>query len=172
MASGGARAISGPAKSPTSGRSDRAGVQFTALPAEGYAGEPPVFPLPPAVVIYESFVQGEGKVREVDEGASASRREREAVLWEWVWSTPQAAAWALEPWRWHSVAMWVRTAALCESADATAADKNSLHRFAEDIGLSVAGMVRNGWVLATPQIVPLSAPSRSVSSRDRVRVVK
>lgn len=172
MSSGGARAISGPAKDPNSGRSLRGGVAFTSLPNEGYSGEVPKFPLPRVDVFLESFEDGQ-RVREVDSAASAARYERELELWEWAWSTPQAAAWALEPWRWHSVAMWVRTAVLCESADATAADKNSLHRFAEDIGLSVAGLARNGWQVATAELLPahVSSAPRSRSSRDRIRVV-
>lgn len=50
-----------------------------------------------------------------------------------MWKTPQAAAWAREPWRHHAVAMWVRTAVACVGSEATAADKNSLHRFVYQI---------------------------------------
>lgn len=127
MTSGGARNRSGPAKDPNSGRSDRLGISFTALPAEGFAGEAPPFPL-------------------------ADLTDRESELWAWAWSTPQAAAWSVERWRWHSVAMWVRTAVICESEKATAADKNSLHRFADQIGLSPAGLAQNGWAISRDQV--------------------
>ena len=177
MARGGARNRSGPAPDPESVRSERRGYKLTSLPSEGYRGKVPDFPLPPAVVIYEYF-EDKKKVRELDEGASETRREREQDLWEWAWSTPQACAWSMEPWRWQTVAMWVRTSAICESPDATAADKNALHRFADQIGLTPAGLKENGWAIAVDEVAAradakadeaASAPRKS--SRDRLSVV-
>src|SRR5690606_31826534 len=118
MTRGGPRNRSGPAPDPSSGRSERRGFKLTALPSEGFRGNVPDFPLPLAVVVLESF-EDKTKVRLLDEGASETRREREQDLWEWAWSTPQACAWSMEPWRWQAVAMWVRTSAICESPDAT-----------------------------------------------------
>lgn len=153
MGSGGARNRSGPQADPMSGRSDARGIKLDALPNEGYKEEIPDFPLTPAVVIYEYFdTESKQKVREIDQGASESRREREQQLWEWAWTTPQACAWALEPWRWQAVAMWVRVSALCESPEATAADKGSLHRFADQIGLTPAGLRENGWAIARSEV--------------------
>lgn len=100
---------------------------LTALPSEGYDGKPPEFPLPTAI-------------------------DREIGLWEWAWSTPQACAWIEQPWRWHAVAMWVRTAVICEGPSATAADKNALHRFADQIGMTPAGLKENGWQIATDEL--------------------
>jgi hypothetical protein len=136
---------------PNSGRSERRAVHLDALPSEGYAGRAPNFPLPPAEVFRE-FIVDKLKMRELDEVETATRRRREAELWRWAWKTPQGAAWAREPWRWHSVAMWVRTAALCESPEAGAADKGSLHRFADQIGLTPAGLRENGWKIATDEL--------------------
>lgn len=127
MTSGGARNRSGPPKDPNSGRSDRLGVTLTALPVEGYDGDPPEFPLPDS-------------------------SDREIELWRWAWSTPQACVWIEQHWRWYAVAMWVRTAVVCEGSDATAADKNSLHRFADQIGMTPAGLVENGWQIATDEL--------------------
>lgn len=173
MASGGARNRSGPQADPTSERSERRGYKLTALPSEGFQGDVPDFPLSPAVVIHEFFDQGK-KEREVDEGASEMRRDREAALWSWAWSTPQACAWSMQSWRWHAVAMWVRTAALCESSEATAADKNSLHRFADQIGMTPAGLRENGWAIAVDELA-VKAESKAAaprkSSRDRLSVV-
>lgn len=175
MSSGGARNRSGPPKDPSSGRSDRLGVTFVDLPNEGYQGPIPEFPLPPAVVTFE-FFEDKQKVREVDEGASESRRARERELWEWAWRTPQAAAWALEPWRMQAIAMWVRTSAICESPEATAADKNALHRFADQIGLTPAGLAENGWQVAT-SVIPQSGEGDAPEdeprprARDRMKVV-
>ena len=153
MGSGGARNRSGPQPDPTSGRSDLRGVKLDALPAEGFTGEVPEFPLPPAQVINEYFdTESKQKIKEVDQRASDLRNEREQELWEWAWSTPQACAWALERWRWQAVAMWVRVSALCESPEATAADKGSLHRFADQIGLTPAGLRENGWAIARSEV--------------------
>lgn len=174
MPRGGARNRSGPQPDPDSGRSERRGVVLTALPAEGHDGEAPDFPLPKIVVYYESF-EDKQKIRERDEAATEARRERELELWKWAWSTPQAAAWSVQPWRWHSVAMWVRTSALCESSDATAADKNSLHRFADQIGLTPAGLKENGWKIATDEVAEKRQESKADAEpddvRDRFRVV-
>lgn len=175
MPRGGARNRSGPPPDPRSGRSDRRGFSLSALPNEGYQGEIPAYPLPKIPVYYEYF-ENKRKVREFDEGATEARWERETDLWSWAWRTPQAAAWIREPWRWQAVAMWVRTSALCESSDATAADKNALHRFADQIGLTPAGLKENGWAIAAAEIEPEStsvtrpATPRS-SSRSKLKVV-
>ena len=173
MGSGGARNRSGPQTDPKSLAS--AGVVYHALPAEGFKGKVPEFPLAPAVVYYEYFdAEAKKKVRETDDGASESRREREAELWAWAWSTPQACAWAVEPWRLQAIAMWVRISALCESPDATAADKGSLHRFADQIGLTPAGLKENGWQIAaaeSEQKATGTAGKARSSSRARLKVV-
>jgi hypothetical protein len=127
LSKGGARNRSGPQADPSSGRSDRRGFALTALPSEGYGGDVPEFPLLDA------------SVRELD-------------LWAWAWTTPQACAWSLEPWRWHTVAMWVRTAVVCEGSEATAADKGSIHRFADQVGLTPAGLRENGWAIARDEV--------------------
>lgn len=151
MASGGARNRSGPQADPTSGRSAARGVNLSALPLGGFDGDVPDFPLPRVVVLTETFEDG-AKFKTADRDASDDRNDREQELWDWAWSTPQACAWALEPWRWQAVAMWVRVSALCESSDATAADKGSLHRFADQIGLTPAGLRENGWAIAHSEV--------------------
>lgn len=127
MARGGARNRSGPQADPSSGRSDQRGFRLDALPSEGHKGRAPKFPLP-----------------------SGSKRELE--LWAWAWKTPQAEAWARESWRWYAVAMWVRTSVICEGEEATAADKNSVHRFADQIGMTPAGLKENGWKVAADEV--------------------
>lgn len=175
MPRGGARNRSGPQADEGSLTSARKGLVLTALPSEGYRGEAPEFPLSLAVVYYE-YVDADGvRHRRVDEDATEIRRDREASLWAWAWSTPQACAWEVQPWRWHAVAMWVRTAALCESPDATAADKNSLHRFADQIGLTPAGLKENGWKIAADEVDEKrteKAPAKRSSSRSRLTVVQ
>jgi len=151
MASGGARNRSGPAPDPSSGRSARRGLALSSLPAEGYSGEVPEYPLE-KVSVYTTHYEDKKPAKELDEGETEGRWEREGDLWAWAWRTPQASAWAREPWRQHAVAMWVRTAVICESSEATAADKNSLHRFADQIGLTPAGLKENGWAIAADEV--------------------
>ena len=149
MPSGG-HASSGPPPDPNSLKTAKRGLTFTALPAAGYDGEAPDFPL-------------------------IEQTDREVTLWEWAWRTPQAAAWAKEPWRQHSVALWVRTAAICESGEATAADKNSLHRFADQVGLTPAGLAYNGWKIASDQLAEKRAEkpvASAPSARDRMKALR
>lgn len=177
MARGGARNRSGPQPDPTSGRSDARGYSLTALPAEGYTGPIPDFPLPRRSVYYTEFVD-KRPVRMFDQEATEHVAEREQELWEWAWSTPQACAWSMpsERWRIYTIGMWVRTAVVCESSDAQAADKNSLHRFADQIGMTTAGLAEMGWRVAVDEVAakaadkPVPEPARK-SSRDRMSVV-
>jgi len=175
MARGGARNRSGPQPDPSSGRSDRRGLSFTALPAHGYYGPVPSWPLPERTA-WVTYVEDGAKLRERDAVETASIASREAALWAWVWRTPQAWAWAQpsESWRLHTIAMWVRTYVLCESSDASAADKGSLHRFADQIGLTPAGLRENGWAIAKDEVAAKAAESTDPprrSARDRMRVV-
>lgn len=173
MASGGARNRSGPQPDPNSLNSAKRGVSLTALPAGGYDGEPPSFPLP-KIAVYDIWFEDKRRVKQLDEDATEDRYDREFELWAWAWKTPQAAAWSMEPWRWPTVALWVRTFIVCESGDATAADKGSLHRFADQIGLTPAGLKENGWKIAADQVAEkrtAKAPSAS-SARSRLKVVR
>ncbi|NKT05175.1 hypothetical protein GS485_11100 [Rhodococcus hoagii] len=173
MARGGARNRSGPDVDPKSGRSDRRGLSFTALPAEGFSGEVPKFPLLRRSVMRWEYGEKGSKFQVLDEDATELIAEREAELWAWAWSTPQAVAWAREPWRWQSVAQWVRTSVICETSEATAADRGSVHRFADQIGLTPAGLKENGWQIAADEVAskreekPAPAPTSKPTRRLR-----
>lgn len=152
MAHGGARNRSGPQADPSSGRSDARGFSLTALPAQGYAGPTPDFPLP---------------------GASP----RELVVWAQAWTTPQACAWSMpsEAWRVETVALWVRVKVRCEDPESSAGLLGQLHRFADQIGMTTAGLAEMGWKVAvdetaTKRETKTEAPKSS--SRDRMKVVK
>ena len=176
MSRGGARNRSGPPKDPNSGRSERLGFKLTSLPAEGYQGPIPTFPLPRRVV-QRWVVEDKSRYQVPDEVETRRVRARELKIWRWAWRTPQAAAWSMpsESWRVLTVAMWVRTFVLCETNEATAADRNSLHRFADQIGLTTAGLAEMGWAIAKDELAGRRedpAPvERQASSRDRMRVV-
>jgi hypothetical protein len=153
MPKGGARNRSGPKPDPTSGRSDRRGYSLTALPAEGYDGPVPDFPLP-------------------------DQSEREAEVWQQAWRSPQACAWSMpsESWRVRSVAMWVRLSVRAEVADAPASLLAQLHRFADQIGMTTAGLAEMGWRVAIDETAAkreatTEKPAPKKSSRDRLKVV-
>ena len=149
MARGGARNRSGPQADPNSARSERRSFALTALPSGGFDGQVPAFPLSKRRVYRWEF-EDKRRFRVLDEESTDRVAEREAELWEWAWRTPQACAWSMESWRWQTVAMWVRTMVVCESDEATAADKGAIHRFADQVGLTPAGLKENGWAIAKP----------------------
>lgn len=176
---GGARNRSGPKPDEESGRSDQRGYSLTALPAEGYDGPVPEWPLPRRVVTRWEY-EDKRRFQVPDLDATEAVVERELDLWEWLWRTPQACAWSMpsESWRLHVIAMYVRTFVVCEGSEATAADKGSLHRFADQIGMTTAGLAEMGWKVAVDKVAEKRAENeakseeRPPSSRDRMRVVK
>lgn len=125
MTSGGARNRSG---RPISGSSE-AGLLLTALPAEGHKGRAPRWPLSEATV-------------------------REKAVWRALWKTPQACAWSLpsEKWRTITVAMYCRTLVRCEDPEAPASLLAQLHRFADQIGMTTAGLSEMGWKVAADEL--------------------
>ncbi|MFI2563020.1 hypothetical protein [Paenarthrobacter sp. NPDC018779] len=152
MTSGGARARSGPAPDPGSGRSAARGLDFQALPSEGYKGQIPDFPLDPIVLFSEHFEDG-AKVREVDHEASADFHSREGVVWVEAWRSPQGAAWAVESWRWPVIGEYCRLKVAVElDPGANAALVGQLHRYREQIGLTPAGLRLNGWQVARDEV--------------------
>ena len=127
MPRGGARNRSGPPLDPNSGRSDARGVSLTALPSEGYRGRVPKFPLPDVT-------------------------DRESALWRAVWRTPQACAWALQPWRHYTVGQYVRWSVRTEDIEAPATLLTAVIRLADQIGLTPAGLRENGWAIAADEV--------------------
>ena len=136
MSSGGARNRSGPPPQLGSGRSEQRGYRLDALPASGYRGPVPEFPL-----------------------ADASSAELE--LWDEAWRTPQACAWATpsEVWRQRTVALWVRTRIRCEDPKAPATLLSQLHRLADQVGMTTAGLAEMGWHIK-PEIAAVVSASK------------
>ena len=115
------------------------------LPAEGYNGNPPKFPLPVAIAFENE------KVRDYF-------RKRELAIWRDWWKSPQANAWVDEPWRWHTIALAARHFVACEITS-KASDRALLHRFLSDIGLTSLGLKSNGWkILPQEEIEALLNP--------------
>jgi hypothetical protein len=111
-------------------------------------------------------------VLDIDGTEAATDRERE--LWEWLWRQPQASMWSLPGFRWllTTIGLYVRTFVICESSEATAADKNSLHRFADQIGMTTAGLAAMGFRIEhQPRPMPETAQGpRQPSARDRIKI--
>ena len=148
MASGGARARSGPPADPNALRRDRKGdAAWETLPAEGYEGELPAWP-------FDS----------VD--------EKELDLWGRMWVKPQAMMWArlqLE----FEVAAYVR--AFLESVEpgASAGLKTTVLRMAAELGLSTVGMGQLRWKIAPRDEVSEKREEvqANSSARDRLKAL-
>lgn len=153
MPRGGARAVSGPPPDPRSLRSTKAMDKggWRTLPAEGREAPAPEWPLTTAA-------------------------DRELDLWDDLWAKPQAVAWE-DMGQELEVALFVRTLAEAERADARVDVKKMVRGYLDSLGLSVAGMNRNRWKIAPAVEEPVEAneagqePVRRPSARDRLRVV-
>ena len=121
----GGHAASGPPPDPNSLRQSRAVNKdgWSTLPAEGRTGPAPEWPL-------------------------VSPQDRELDLWEVMWRRPQAVAWErlgqeLE------VAMFCRKLAEAELPKASVELQKVVRQYLDSLGLSVQGMLRNRWKIAT-----------------------
>lgn len=129
MTSGGARVRSGPAKDENSARSEALGYKLTALPASGYEGPVPRFPLTYA-------------------------KAREKRVWAELWQTPQACAWSMPTYHWmhQLIGMYVRVKVRCEHAEAPATLIGQMIRLADQVGLTSAGMAALGWKIPADEL--------------------
>jgi hypothetical protein len=161
MPRGGARLNSGPAPDPNALRRDRKDDRdgWVTLPAEGYQGDIPDWPLAGGVV----GVKG---------GAAVAMQVamQEAEIWRRVWRTPQAVWWAQNGLA-YEVAVYCRLSALAETGHGIAASE--ARQWSDRLGLNPAAMLRNRWRVAPTaeqeQQEPAEATGRS--SRSRLRVV-
>lgn len=146
MTSGGARAKAGRMPDPASETFQQRAGDLFALPANGYKRPHPKFPLPPYVVWNVWKDNGETG-RDRDEPASKAWNDREHEVWNELWRYPQGFAWSRPQYKYlqHIVALYVRQYVLCESSDAKAADRTTLCRYADSIGLTPQGLRMNGW---------------------------
>lgn len=159
MTSGGSRPRAG-RKSGT----ERAKFSPTALPSEGYAKRPPAFPLP--------------RLNLGSTAATKRFRDREMAIWREIWKTPQAEAWAREPYRWSTVAEFCRIKTSVEAeAGSNAALVSRLREYRNEIGLSPDGLKMNGWAIAVDQVAEQAAkktttpPKKKAAPTRRLRSV-
>lgn len=144
MPRGGARVNSGPPPDPEALRrerpSDRDG--WTDLPSEGRQGEPPPWPLR----AWSPIVEGDDLFAATYADGWA---EREAEIWDEIWSTPQAVAWERLGWT-HEIALYTRLLALAETGEPKAITE--ARQWSDRLGLNPAAMLRNRWRVARDQL--------------------
>lgn len=153
MASGGRRNRSGPQRQEGSARSDRRGYSLQALPHrhDGFAPNPP-----------DDF----------------DREENE--LWYKAWTWPQAYAWAQPGFEYlrEPLAAWVRLTVRARDAEQPVSVNQHIHRYADQVGLTTAGLAELGWKISPPDnsaedndaAVPQAGSNVvPMSSRDRVK---
>ena len=148
MASGGGRNRSGPQPDPNSLRgASRASLRV--LPAKEFNRAYPELQLPGAT-------------------------PREVELWNQAWKSPQAWVWIEEPWRWQTLALWVRRTALAEAQDANASDVAAMIRLADQVGMTPAGLKENGWTIGAEKSAEKEdrPAQQQASNKGRFRVVR
>lgn len=148
LPSGGARARSGPAPDPNALRRDRPGDKdWSVLPAEGFSGDVPVFPLADAL-------------------------KAELALWGRLWVKPQAHMWSqlgLE----FQVAAYVRAFLESVEAGASAGLKTAVLRMEAELGLSTVGMNQLRWKISSDELAERreDVPQRASAMKNRLRAV-
>lgn len=144
MASGGARARSGPAPEPNALRRDRKDdATWETLPAAGREGPTPEWPLKQATT-------------------------RESEIWAQLWKRPQAVMWERNEQE-LEVALFVRNFAEAEQRGAAKGLRDLVRQGMEALGLSIPGLQRNHWKIeagedqqaAAEASVPIGTPARS-----------
>lgn len=144
---------SGPAPNPNSRR--QAGNQahtWVDLPAAGYAGDVPEWPLGPSLLV-ETLGIG----------------ERERDLWTTIWRSPQAEAWARNGWD-RDVALYVRFFTIGETGRLDEAKEARM--WSDRLGLNPAAMLKNRWRVTTDEVSEkrTEKASSKTSARRRLKV--
>lgn len=148
MPSGGARPRSGPPPDRNALRRDRDHAEWRSLPTSGRVGDVPEWPL-------------------------AGQLARERILWASEWSRPQAIVWE-ERGEQLQVALYVRAVVVAEGRKATAADRNVVLRYMDDLGLTQGGLARNRWTIESGEpaekATPTDDPDRA-SAKSRLTAI-
>lgn len=155
MASGGARARSGPAKDPDALRRDRKDdARWKLLPAEGRKGPTPDWPLsgvaahildltPPWISEVEDEDKKQQLLDQIESEASA-RFAREVEIWKREWRRPQAVEWERNGQE-LEVALYVRSLVAAEAPNSKVTLRTLVKQQQEALGLSLPGLARNHW---------------------------
>lgn len=117
----------------------------TQLPAAGYTGPVPDWPI-----------------------ARAVKAEKEA--WEQLWKLPQAAAWAQMNVA-RTVARYVRALVVAESRDSTAFQLSEVRQLEDRLGLTPMAMLRLRWEVVADEFAEARTPVKR-EDRPRLRAVE
>lgn len=152
MASGGARARSGPAPDPAALRRERDAGEWTVLPMEGRP-----------------------RSRSLPEWPLVDVSTREAELWARLWRKPQALMWERLGQE-IEVALYVRNLALAEIAGAPVNLGTLVRQMADSLGLTTPGLRANRWRISRDEVAErrgaaTTASPPKASSRSRLNVV-
>lgn len=139
------------------------------LPAAGFSGVVPEFPLPRAIQ-FSSFFENGKKVTERDDDATTDVWDAELELWAELWRKPQAAAWDSLGLKFQ-VAAYVRAYLESVKADAVSGLKTAVLRMEAELGLNVPGMRSNGWRIAEGSTAEVPPAARRTSSGDWLKAV-
>lgn len=112
------------------------------LPAAGYQGQVPAWPLP----------------------GRFTKAEREA--WAQLWRTPQAVAWAKLGWT-RTVARYCRIMVRAERPGSTAAIQGQTNKLEGDLGLTPKAMRLLLWTVEQPTPTPVESDGNVSSLEDR-----
>jgi hypothetical protein len=117
------------------------------LPAEGRKGNPPVWPIP--------------GIQSLDE----------QLLWEQLWSSPQAVAWErMGIATCREVARYCRLLIVAEGYEAKAADQAQATALADRLGLTPKAMRLLLWTIAADEVAE-KRQETSAGARGRIKAV-
>ncbi|HXH77304.1 hypothetical protein [Nocardioides sp.] len=163
----------------------------TVLPAEGFKGRMPTWPLPdnPRMAARIRLIQDELELleeRDLDDDLSRTEKtkltrtrerlaiaeaERDAILdtekdlWRRLWRTPQACEWARLRWD-RDVAQYVRHKAAAEIGSLE--DSREARQRGHHLGLTPKGMKDLMWTISTDQVAERRAEKKAEKQDDEV----
>lgn len=105
---------------------------WTDLPAAGFAGEIPEFPLGSSLIVETLAVH-----------------DRELEVWADIWRTPQAEAWHRNGWV-RDVALYVRFFTIGETGRLDEAKEARM--WSDRLGLNPAAMLKNRWRVRSDEV--------------------
>jgi hypothetical protein len=147
----GGHARSGPAPDPTALRRERDAGDWTTLPVEGRKGETPAWPL-------------------------LGLSDREAELWEGLWSKPQAVMWESQEQQ-LEVALFVRNLTLVELPNSPINAGTLLRQQMDSLGLTTPGLRQHRWRIGRGVQAAAATPAKRApvasgrSARTRFAVI-
>ncbi|HYJ21616.1 MAG TPA: hypothetical protein VEW07_06310 [Solirubrobacterales bacterium] len=183
MASGGARAHSGPPRDPDALRRDRkSDPKWTTLPASGRAGPAPEWPLSGKAAHFPALTPSwiseiedeEKKQRLLDqiESEASALFSRELEIWTGEWRRPQAVQWEQNGQE-IEVALYVRSLVAAEAPNAKVTLRTLVKQQQEALGLSLPGLARNLWKIKEVEDDPEASRSepKAQAARSRFKVI-